>query len=73
IKASNTLRTQVEIQNPPLSSSEIKEIENTGSESARVFLPGEPLQMENTQKETTGHCSVETEAPEKIILAVHRP
>ncbi|XP_028632479.1 A-kinase anchor protein 13 isoform X1 [Grammomys surdaster] len=72
-KASNTLMTKVEIPNPSLSSPETKQLDSACTESTCAFLPGEILQMENTQKETTGHCGVETEEPEKIILPVDRP
>ncbi|XP_031242870.1 A-kinase anchor protein 13 isoform X3 [Mastomys coucha] len=73
IKASSTLMAKVETHNPSLSHPETKQLENVCIESTCAFLPGETPHMENTHEETTGHCGVKTEEPEKIILPAVRP
>ncbi|XP_052016488.1 A-kinase anchor protein 13 isoform X3 [Apodemus sylvaticus] len=72
VRASTTLMTKEETHNPSLSSSETK-LENACPESTCATLPGETLQRENTHEEATGHCGVDTEEPDKIILHVNRP
>lgn len=73
VKASTSLMTKVETHNPSLSSPETKQLENACTESTCAPLPGETLKRENIHEEATGHCGVEAEEPDRIILPVHRP